>query len=131
MKQGTSSILKGGSSPQVLLQHFAVTAVHALKFFKVYGQYGLVMKQYETACKVINRWCIINRVVVPNLKLGSQCLHVVQHDMLQTWVEALCESFSGDDSDRHYQGDGIAPPEITLNGTGSGVLAHAFTDGAE
>jgi hypothetical protein len=51
--------------------------------------------------------------------------------MLQTWVEALCESFSGDASVRHYQGVIIAPPYITLNGTGSGVPAHAFTDGAE
>jgi hypothetical protein len=128
VKQGTSSILEGDSSPPVLLQHIAVAAVHSVK---VCGQYGLVMKQYKTACKVINHGLTINRVVVPNHKLGGQHLCVVQHDMLQTWVETLCESFSGDDSDRHYQGDGIAPPEITLDGTGSGVTAHTFTDVAE
>ncbi len=53
----------------MLLQHFAVAAAHAVK---VYGQYGVIMKQYETACKVINHGLIINILVVPNLKLGSQ-----------------------------------------------------------
>jgi hypothetical protein len=38
----------------------------------------------------------MNKAVVPNKKLGGQRLHLVQLDMLQSWVENLCESFAGD-----------------------------------
>jgi hypothetical protein len=51
--------------------------------------------------------------------------------MIQDWIESLCDSFSGDGSHRHYQGDGVAPSVIALDGAESGVSPHAFTDGAE
>jgi len=51
--------------------------------------------------------------------------------MLQDWIESLCENYGGDNSDRHYQGDGVASSVNVLDGTNSGVSAHAFTDGAE
>jgi len=54
-----------------------------------------------------------------------------QKDMLQDWMEALCDCFSSDGSDRHYQGDGVAPNLIALDGHESGAPHHAFTDGAE
>ena len=128
VKRGTASILDGDCYPPILLQHFVVASVHAVK---VYGQYGAVLKRYETACRIINHGVTVNKVVVPNKKLDGQRLRLVQRDMLQSWVENLCETFAGDDSDRHYQGDGVAPPVITLDGTESGVPPHAFTDGAE
>jgi hypothetical protein len=49
--------------------------------------------------------------------------------MLQSWVENLCDNFSGDDTERHIQGDGAAPPEISHDGTMGSVDSHAFTDG--
>lgn len=126
-KLGTSSILADGN-PRILLSHFVLGIVHAVK---VYGQYGEVSKRYDTACQVINYGLGVNKFVVPHRKLGGQRLRVAQKDMLQDWIESLCDNYGGDDSDRHYQGDGVASSVIVLDGTNSGVPAHAFTDGAE
>jgi hypothetical protein len=100
VKRGAASILDGDNNPLVLLHHFVVASVHAVK---VYGQYGAVLR-YETACKIINYGLVVNKVVVPNKKLGGQHLHLMQRDMLQSLVENLCESFAGDNSKRHYPG---------------------------
>jgi len=51
--------------------------------------------------------------------------------MLQDWIETLSYGFPGDGSDRHYQGDGIAPDQIALDSADSDAPHHAFTDGAE
>jgi hypothetical protein len=51
--------------------------------------------------------------------------------MIQDWIESLCDSFAGNGSDRHYQGDGGVPSVIALDGAESGVSPHAFTDGAK
>jgi hypothetical protein len=127
VKLGTSSILDDSNSP-VTLVHFVLCVVQSVK---VYGQYGEVTKHYKTACKVINYGLSTNKVVVSNQKVGGQHLRHAQKDMLQDWMEALCDCFSGDGSDRHYQGNGIAPDQIALDGADSGVPHHAFTDGAE
>ncbi len=110
------------------MHHFVVASVHAVT---VYGKCGAVLKRYGTTCKIIIYGLIVNKVVVPNKKLGGQRLRLVQRDMLQSWVENLCESLAGDNSDCHYQGDGVAPPFITLDGVEIGVPPHAFTDGVE
>ncbi len=46
VKLSTCTILDD-NYPPVILGHFVLSVVHALK---VYGQYGEVTKQYETAC---------------------------------------------------------------------------------
>ena len=112
--------------PPVLLYHFAVGAVHAVK---AYNQYGQFTKRYETARKVVNFGFAINRVVVPHKNLGGQRLQLLTQEMLQNWVENLCDNFAGDDTVCYFQGDGDAPPEIAVDGTDGGVPSHAFTDG--
>jgi hypothetical protein len=74
VKRGAASILDGYNNLLVLLHHFVVASIHAVK---VYGQYGAMLR-YETACKIINYALIVNKVVVPNKKLGGQHLHLVQ-----------------------------------------------------
>jgi hypothetical protein len=81
------------------------------------------------SCKVINYGLVVNWVVVPHKKIGGQHLQLLTREMLQSWVENLCDNFSRDDTERHYQGDGVAPPEMSHDGTIGGVNSHAFTDG--
>jgi hypothetical protein len=50
--------------------------------------------------------------------------------MLQRWIENLCDNFSGNDTERYFQGDGNAPIEIAMDGTSGGVPAYASTDGS-
>ncbi len=50
--------------------------------------------------------------------------------MLQTWIETLCDNFSGNDNNRYFQGDGNAPVDIARDGASGGVPAPAFTDGS-
>jgi hypothetical protein len=73
IKKGTASILVTESDPPVLLYHFAVGFVHAVK---AYGQYGQLTKWYETACRVVNFGLALNWVVVPHKKLGGQRLRL-------------------------------------------------------
>ena len=73
IKKGTASILVSECDPPVLLYHFVVGVVHAVK---AYGQYGQLTKWYETACKVVNFGLALNRVVVPHRKLGGQHLQL-------------------------------------------------------
>ncbi len=63
-------------------------------------------------------------------KVGGQCLHLLNHEMLKFWVESLCKNDSSNDTERYYQGGGNAPVEISQDGASGGVPAHAFTDGA-
>ena len=70
VKLSTCTILDN-NYPPVILGHFVLCVVHALK---VYGQYGEVTKRYETACKVINYGLSVNKVVVSNRKVGGQRL---------------------------------------------------------
>ena len=121
VKKSTSSILVGNDEPPVPLAHFAVGVVHALK---VYGQYGQLTKRYEMGCKVINYGLAINRVVVAHKKLGGQRLRLLNREMLQSWIENLCDNFSGNDTERYFQGDGNAPIKIVKDGTSGGVPAH-------
>jgi hypothetical protein len=37
--------------------------------------------------------------------------------------------FAGNDTVRYFQGDGDAPPEISVGGTDGRVPSHTFTDG--
>ena len=50
--------------------------------------------------------------------------------MLQSWDENICDNFSSDEMERHFQGDKATPPEISYDGAVGGVDSHAFTDGA-
>jgi hypothetical protein len=106
---------------QFSLAHFAVGVVHALK---VYGQYGQLTKRYEMGCKVINYGLAINRVVIEHKKLGGQRLCLLNREMLQSWMENFCDNFSGNDTERYFQGDGNAPIKIVKDGTSGGVPAH-------
>jgi len=126
VKKGSASILIGNDDPPVLLHHFVVGAVHHVK---AYGQYGQLTKHYETACKVVNFGLSLNRAVVHHKKLSGQHLQLLTREMLQKWVENLCDNFASDDTVRYFQGDGDAPPEITADGTDGGIPCHAFTDG--
>jgi hypothetical protein len=126
VKQGTTSIIVSEDDPPVLLHHFVIGVVPAVK---AYGKYGQLTKRCEMACKVINYDLVVNRVVVPNKKLGGQHLRLLTREMLQSWVENLFDNFSRDDTERHYQGDGVAPPEMSHDGTVGGINSHAFTDG--
>jgi hypothetical protein len=126
VKKGTASIIVSEDDPPLLLHHFVVGVVDAVK---AYGQYGQLIKQYEMACKVINYGLVDNRVVVPHKKLGGQGLQLLNREMLQSCVENLCNNFSEDDTEKHYQGDGAEPPEISHDGTVGGINSHAFTDG--
>jgi hypothetical protein len=58
----TSSILADGN-PHILLSHFVLGLVHAVK---VYGQYGVVLKHYDMACQVINYGLAVNKLVAPH-----------------------------------------------------------------
>jgi hypothetical protein len=49
----------------------------------------------------------VNKLVVPHSKVG-QCLWLLNHEMLQSWVENLIDNFSGGESNHHFQGDGDA-----------------------
>lgn len=61
----------------MLLYHFIVGVVHAVK---AYGQYGQLTKWYETACKVVNFGLALNGVVVPHRKLGGQHLWLLTRE---------------------------------------------------
>jgi hypothetical protein len=126
-KLGTSSILAAGNPP-ILLSHFVLGMVHAVK---VYGQYGEVSKHYDIACHAINYGLGVNKFVVPHQKLGGQHLWVAQKVILQDWSESLCENYANDNSKGHYQGDGGTSSVIVLDGTSRGVPAHAFTERVE
>jgi len=126
IKKGMASILVMESDPPVLLYHFVVGVVHAAK---AYGQYGQLTKWYETACRVVNFGLALNWVVVPHMKLGGQRLWLLTREMLQNWVENLCDNFASEDTVQYFQGDSDAPPEIRGDGTEGGVPSHTFTDG--
>ncbi len=126
VKKGTASIFIDKDDPPVPLVHLAVGIVHAVR---VYGEYGKMIKRYEMACKVINYAVTLNRVVVSHSKLGGQRLRFINGEMLQNWIQTLCDNFSGYDVERSFQGDGDAPLEIAEDGTDLGVPSHAFTDG--
>jgi hypothetical protein len=66
---------------------------------KAYGQYGQLTKRYETACKVMNYALFVNRVVVPHGKLGGQHLRQLTREMMQNWVEGLCDNFAGEETE--------------------------------
>jgi hypothetical protein len=127
VKKNNSSILIGSDQPPVTLLHFVVGVVHALK---AYGQYGQLTKRYDMGCKVINYGLSLTRVVVHHKKLGGQHLRLLNREMLQTWIETLCNNFSGNDNNRYFQGDGNAPVEIARDGASGGAPAPAFTDGS-
>lgn len=128
VKRSFASILIGVNEPPVILSHFAVGVVYHVK---AYGQYGQLTKRYETACKVVNYALFINRVVVPHRKLGGQRLRQLTREMLQSWAESLCDNFSGEETERYFQGDGAAPDDIAVSLVESGVPEHALTDGGE
>jgi hypothetical protein len=71
IKKGMASILVTESDPPVLLYHFVIGVVHTVK---AYGQYGQLMKRYETACRVVNFGLALNWVVVPHTKLKPTCI---------------------------------------------------------
>ncbi len=98
---------------------------------KAYGQYGQLTKRYETACKVMNYALFVNRVVVPHRKLGGQHLRQLTREMMQNWVEGLCDNFAGEETEWYFQGDGDAPDDIFGSLVESGVPARALTDGGE
>jgi hypothetical protein len=87
LQNGLATILGSDGSPPVLLYHFAVDAVYAVK---AYDQHGQLTNRYETASKVVN---------------------------FNNLVENLSGKFSGDDTVRYFQGDGDAPPKIIADGT--------------
>ena len=126
IKKGVTSILMNDGDPPVILVHFVVAVVDAVK---VYGQYGQMTKQYETACKAIDYGLAFNRFVVPHRKAGGQRLRALTLDILKPWIESLCDNFSGNDNDRYYQGDGAAPGDIARTLI-TGIPPHAITDGA-
>ncbi len=128
VKKSLASIVIGTNEPPVIISHLAVGVVHHVK---AYGQYGQLTKRYETACKVINYALFINRIVVPHRKLGGQRLRKITREMLQNWVEGLCDNYAGEETERYFQGDGAALDDIFGSLVESGVPAHALTDGGE
>jgi len=128
VKKSFASILFGVNDPPVLLTHFVIGVVFHVK---PYGQYGQLTKRLDTACAVINYALCINRVLVPNRKVGGQRLRLLTREMLQNWVESLCDNYSGHDTDRYFQGDGAAPIDIATSLVDSGIPAHALTDGID
>jgi hypothetical protein len=96
VKRSLASIVIGPNEPHVIISHLAVGVVHHVK---AYGQYGQLTKRYETACKVVNYALFVNRVVVPHRKLGGQRLRELTREMLQNWVEALCDNYSSEETE--------------------------------
>ena len=90
VKKGTASIFIDKDDPPLLVVHLAVGIVHAVK---VYGEYGKMIKRYKMACKVINYALTLNRVVVSHSKLGGQRLRLINGEMLQNWIQTLCNNF--------------------------------------
>jgi hypothetical protein len=78
--------------PPVIRVHFDVAVVDAVK---VYGQYGQMMKCYETACTVIDYGLVFIRFVAPHRKAGGQHLRALTLDILKPWIESLCDIFPG------------------------------------
>jgi hypothetical protein len=48
-------------------------------------------------------------------KERGQRLHHLTREMLQNWVEAFCDNYSGEKMEGYFQGDGAAPNEIVIN----------------
>ncbi len=46
--------------------------------------------------------------------MTSQRLKKFTRESLQEWIEGLCDSFAGDDSQRCYQGDGDATLDVAV-----------------
>jgi hypothetical protein len=123
VKKGTASIFIDKDDPSVPLVHLAVGIVHAVR---EYGEYGKMIKRYEMACKVVNYSVTLNRVVVSSSKLGGQRLCLINGEMLQNWIQTLCDNFSCYVVERSFQGDGNAPLEIAEDGTDLIVPSHAM-----
>ena len=126
VKQSFSSILFSANNPPVHLTHFAIEVVFHMK---PYGHYGQSTKHLDTASAIINYALSVNRFLVPHHKLGGQHLHQLTHDMLQNWVEALCDNYAGHKTKQYFQGDGAAPSDIADVLVDSGIPAHALTNG--
>ena len=126
VKKGNSSIFVDDRDPPVIIAHFAVAVVHAVK---AYGQYGKLTERYKTACGVINYALEVNKFVVPHSKVQGQRLRLISREMLQSWIESLCENFSGDNTNHYFQGDGDAG-EVT-DEVFIGIPRHALTDGTQ
>jgi hypothetical protein len=125
VKKTNHSILVGVDEPHVKLLHFVVAVVHAIKIF---GQYGKLMERLKISCAVINYAMDANRVVVHHPKVTGQRLKKITRESLQEWIEGLCDSFAGDDSQRCYQGDGDATLDVAV-GLIDGIPQQATTDG--
>ncbi len=76
------------------------------------------------ATEAINYAFDTNHVVVPHSKCIGQRLRKLQDQSVRQWVEELCNAFSGDHSDRTFQGDGHLDPEAAV---GIIIPSHGLT----
>jgi len=64
----------------------------------------MLAKNFAMATETLNYALDTNHVVVPHSKCIGQRLRKLQDQSVREWLEELCNAFSGDDSQRMYQG---------------------------
>jgi len=125
VKASLCSLLMDEDEPPVLLGHFLVCVCFTLK---VFSTYGMMAKNFAMATETLNYALDNNHVEVPHSKCVGQMLRKLQDQAVRQWLEELCNAFSGDDSQRTFQGDGH------MDGGGGeavGIPSRGLTSGEE
>ena len=125
VKSSRCSFVMDDDMPPVLLGHFVVCVSYTLK---VFSTYGMMAKNFAMAMEAINYALDTNHVVVPHSKCIGQRLRKLQDQSVRQWIEELCNAFSGDDSQRTFQGDGQLDAESAV---GIGIPSRGLTSGEE
>ena len=107
----------------VLLQHLVV---HTCCIVKVYGQFGKVGERYAAAASIVQHILDNNKVYFPHTKLIGCKLKQATAAVIKEWVESLCDSFSGNDTTRFFEGDGAGDPVDA-----GAVAPQVLTDGSQ
>lgn len=123
VKSSPCSFIMDEDAPPVLLGHFLVGVSFTLK---VFSTYGMMAKNFAMVTETLNYALDANHVVVPHSKCIGQRLRKLQDQSVRQWLEELCNAFSGDDSQRTYQGDGHMDVE---GGAGVGIPSRGLTSG--
>jgi hypothetical protein len=103
--------------PVIILGHFLVGVSLTLKVIYNYG----MAKKLAMATETLNYALELNHVIVPHSKYIRQRITKFQDQSVRQWLEELCNAFSGDDSQRAYQGDARMDVKV-----GAGIGIHSF-----